>query len=186
MKHLEMDKKQIFVITPHSFIDVITNSSSELFVGNTDKSLEAIKEICVDLLAMHNKINGTCLSFEDVFEEPWIVDESNINDILNTLEGYNNDIPSEWEIEQSLQESTGLKRIYKYSESDEFKEHNEKIMALVKEEYNKQMNEKLPELKKLYMGRIVLASANSNSIPYEMFDYLENIFTNYDCRTHLG
>jgi len=181
MKHLEMDKK-IYIIAPHSFVDVITNSSSELFIGNTDKSIETIKEICVDLLSVYNKINDTSLEFEDVFEEPYIVDENNIDNILHTLQGYCDDIPNEWEIEKSL----GLKRNYSYSKKDEFKEYNQNIIKQVKEEYDKQMAEQLPALKQKYLGNVVLFSANDNSIPCEMFDFLENIFNNYNSRIHLG
>ena len=48
MKHLEMDKKLLFTINVHSFVDVITNSSSELFVesSNSKETLIAlIKEV---------------------------------------------------------------------------------------------------------------------------------------------
>ena len=36
--------KTIFTIDTHSFVDVITNSSTELFVCDTDKSLEMVNE----------------------------------------------------------------------------------------------------------------------------------------------
>ena len=39
----------IFKINFHSFVDVITNSSTELFVIDTDKSLELIKEFLQDI-----------------------------------------------------------------------------------------------------------------------------------------
>jgi hypothetical protein len=38
-------KKEIFIIDIHSFVDVITNSSTELFMLETDKSLELVREI---------------------------------------------------------------------------------------------------------------------------------------------
>lgn len=37
--------KDIFLIKPHSFIDVITNSSTELFVCSWDKTLEMVEEL---------------------------------------------------------------------------------------------------------------------------------------------
>ena len=37
--------KNLLVIPVHSFVDLITNSSSELFVCNGNKSVEAVKEI---------------------------------------------------------------------------------------------------------------------------------------------
>ena len=36
---------RILSLKPHSFIDVITNSSTELFVCNTDKTIKVTKEI---------------------------------------------------------------------------------------------------------------------------------------------
>lgn len=45
---------QVLVISTHSFVDLITNSSSELFVAETQKSLEAVKEILVELVRIHN------------------------------------------------------------------------------------------------------------------------------------
>jgi len=37
--------KNIFLINPHSFIDVITNSSTELFVCSGNKTLEMVEEL---------------------------------------------------------------------------------------------------------------------------------------------
>lgn len=37
--------KQALLINTHSFVDVITNSSTELFVCDTDKTVDAIKDI---------------------------------------------------------------------------------------------------------------------------------------------
>jgi len=49
----EMDKK-IIVIKIHSFVDVITNSSTELFVADTKKSLKQVKEILKELVNHYN------------------------------------------------------------------------------------------------------------------------------------
>ena len=38
-------EKKTFVINPHSIIDVITNSSTEIFVMNGEKTVDAINEI---------------------------------------------------------------------------------------------------------------------------------------------
>jgi hypothetical protein len=42
-------EKEIFKINIHSFVDVITNSSTELFVANTEKSLEQVREIVYEM-----------------------------------------------------------------------------------------------------------------------------------------
>jgi len=56
----------------HSMVDLITNSSTELFVLDTDKSLEVVKDILQEAINLHNKIDGSDLKFEDVFDEPYI------------------------------------------------------------------------------------------------------------------
>ena len=38
-------KKSKFIIPIHSFVDVITNSSTELFIIDKEKGLEMVKEI---------------------------------------------------------------------------------------------------------------------------------------------
>ena len=50
-----------FLINIHSAVDLITNSSSELFVCNTKKSVEAVKEIIAVLAENYNR----CLSLSD-------------------------------------------------------------------------------------------------------------------------
>lgn len=60
-------KKQILVINHHSFVSLITNSSSEIFVCDTKKSIEAIKEILTKLLASHSELSGTQYNYDDVF-----------------------------------------------------------------------------------------------------------------------
>jgi hypothetical protein len=64
--------KVLFVIQVHSLVDVITNSSSELFVLDTDKSLEMVKEILEEATKLDNKANSEEKSFEDVFDNPFI------------------------------------------------------------------------------------------------------------------
>lgn len=64
-----MDK---IIINIHSLVDLITNSSTELFVLDTDKSLKVIKEILQDCIVLHNKASKTNYSFTDIFNEPYI------------------------------------------------------------------------------------------------------------------
>lgn len=59
--------KTLFVIPLHSAVSLITNSSSELFVCNTDKTLETIKEIVKKFLDSHNKLSGSNYTFEGCF-----------------------------------------------------------------------------------------------------------------------
>jgi hypothetical protein len=59
--------KQILVINTHSFVDLITNSSSELFVCNTDKSVDMVESLLRKMLDLHNEIHGTSRHFDDCF-----------------------------------------------------------------------------------------------------------------------
>ena len=56
----------IKIISSHSFVDIITNSSTELFVCNTDKSAEFVTEIIRTLLDAYNKTTGCSLIVEDI------------------------------------------------------------------------------------------------------------------------
>lgn len=64
---VEMDR---IVISIHSMVDLITNSSTELFVLDTDKSLEIVKEILQSAIDLNNKANNLSKSFSDIFDEP--------------------------------------------------------------------------------------------------------------------
>ena len=71
----EMGK--VLVIETHSFIDVITNSSTEIFICDTDKTLDAVNEILHELIDNHNRLAKhsdkiSPLVFENVFQEPYI------------------------------------------------------------------------------------------------------------------
>jgi hypothetical protein len=52
-------KQQLLIITPHSFVDLITNSSTELFVCSTKKSVEMVEELLKKLLLNHNEMLDT-------------------------------------------------------------------------------------------------------------------------------
>lgn len=85
-------EKNIIIINPQSFVDVITNSSSELFICNTEKSISMIKSILKSILDKHNKMKGENHSYEDCFGEISIVDGKNptgeyfIDDMPDTKE----------------------------------------------------------------------------------------------------
>jgi hypothetical protein len=55
-----MNSKELFVINSHSVIDVITNSSTELFVCDTKQKVDIVQEI----LALNPAIYG--------YEQPWL------------------------------------------------------------------------------------------------------------------
>lgn len=69
-------ERKISIIRTHSFVDVITNSSTELFICDTKKELEAIKEILQKIIDGYNMMNDSSYSM-DMFDEPYVffVDE---------------------------------------------------------------------------------------------------------------
>ncbi len=56
------------VINQDSFVGVITNSSSELFVLETEKSLEFVERVIGDLIKVYNKNHGTHYSYKKCFK----------------------------------------------------------------------------------------------------------------------
>lgn len=53
-----------YIINIHSFIDVITNSSTELFVCNTDKTLETIETLVYEMEKQYPNEYGHKLSVD--------------------------------------------------------------------------------------------------------------------------
>lgn len=64
--------KTALQISTHSFVDLITNSSSELFVCDSKKTIETIKEILQTLLDTHNKLLAVNYTFENVFGDIFV------------------------------------------------------------------------------------------------------------------
>jgi hypothetical protein len=67
----------MIIVQPHSFVDIITNSSTELFVCETDKTLELVKGILHDFVTHHNAgvklgLYGYEVRYEQVFKDPYI------------------------------------------------------------------------------------------------------------------
>lgn len=91
------------IISPHSFVDLITNSSSELFICDTTKSIDTVKDIVIELVKITNqkmKLKEceeypVSSVFTDMFREPEICQYNIPNtpeyDELKELMGYNLD-----------------------------------------------------------------------------------------------
>jgi hypothetical protein len=58
----------LFVINTHSFSSLVTNSSSELFICDTQKSVEMVRELLQKLLKNHNELIGQDIyKFDECF-----------------------------------------------------------------------------------------------------------------------
>lgn len=59
--------RKLLVVSTHSFVDLITNSSTELFVCDSKKTLDATKELLATLLKHHDEVSGESHSFDSVY-----------------------------------------------------------------------------------------------------------------------
>lgn len=125
-----MKKNKRIIVNVHSIVDVITNSSTELFVCDTKKSLDQVKEILEKMLDLYNSTleDEHPYSFEDVFCEPYIY----------------------------------TKEIYERKKDDDYWGYD---------------NEET-------IGKIIIMSSSDNSIPFSLFDLIEDVFNAN--RKHLG
>ncbi len=182
-----------FLIKNQSFVDVITNSSSELFVCDTDKSVEFTETLLRKILDLHNEVSNTDYSFEHVFDSVKCVGEE---DIEKFIEDYvigwsvgNNDlnigVPNYYDFSEQMRRKLGWKANIK---TDEERQENNRIWDEVRNAWEelktKWITENLDYLKSIFLGRILICSIDDNSIPYELFNTIEYSF-NAD-RYHLG
>lgn len=122
----------LFLIDTHSFVDVITNSSSELFICDSKKSVIMIKELLQKVLDLYFESTDDSYpyskSFDDIFGRIFIIDRENQRGIVETLRGFDayhnqkligkvavysasdNTIP--WAVQQWIEDVFNAKRIH--------------------------------------------------------------------------
>jgi hypothetical protein len=181
--------KQVGIVNHHSFVDVITNSSTELFIGDLGKTLEFVKELLQDFLDISNKSNATNKSFSSVFDEPYIYTKDIHKEYVESAEKY-----SKRRIDKLTKD---LKKAEKenstnYYESAKFflKELNE-VNDLFDIEGNflyEKYDTNWGFEKDENIGKLIIKGSGDNSIPYELFDLIENtLFERWTGeRFHLG
>lgn len=69
--------KTITILNIHSFVDLITNSSSELFVCDTRKSIDAVKLIIEKIISNYYQEQEQDVPniWGDIFSEPYIINQ---------------------------------------------------------------------------------------------------------------
>ena len=85
--------KQVLHFKPHSTIDVITNSSSELFVCDCGRDINAVEDMLQDMLDLHNKMFDEDRTFNDCFGDIYkIKDEDEARSLIDKVSyfSYNN------------------------------------------------------------------------------------------------
>lgn len=146
----------IFIVKPHSTIDLITNSSSEIFILNKYKSLEFIKEILQDMLNSENELNKkldydteNLKEFSDVFREPIILDTwKKINEFVTAYYVYIDPTTENYSISLKYDDNY-YKNIKKFI--------NKNKIRLMKE----------------YMNVLIIESASDNAISSQIMKNIE-------------
>lgn len=208
------------IIPIQSFSDIITNSSSELFVLNTNNTIQKVKEILNSItsgyqdpiifnLENYNKwkeddsfVSNLENAYFDTIKD-WFTDlddedslfEYRLRAFCNIME-YNslevcyfreNNIPFYIEF-MKFAKTIGLKSInsssiYRENKEEECKEffnQFEKSGNILPSWWNPKEEDTIQGLN----GKVLLLSCDENSIPFESFDFINEILNGYNL--HLG
>ena len=191
--------KQISIINPHSFVDVITNSSTELFVCDTNKSVELVKEILASNSDLYGYNEPFLFSIKEYrknknnypFIDGWFKDADDYNDIKESrLEII--------EYGQNYNQSEYRDRLHKNSIGEDGrwnfelkKLEVEKIYTEIEQQsikpkwWDNAIQNTFPynSIQDLD-GKIIIIGIADNSIPYEQWDWINNTLNAYNI--HLG
>lgn len=208
------------IIPIQSFSDIITNSSSELFVLNTNNTIQKVKEILSSITSGY--IDPIIFNLENY--NKWKEDDSFVSNLENTYFDTVKDWFTDLDDEDSLFEyrlqafcnimeynslevcyfrennipfyiefmkfakTIGLKSISSFSiyrenkeeECKEFFNRFEKSGNILPSWWNPKEEDTIQGLN----GKVLLLSCDENSIPYESFDFINEILNGYNL--HLG
>lgn len=208
------------VIPIQSFSDIITNSSSELFVLNTNNTIQKVKEILSSITSGY--IDPIIFNLENY--NKWKEDDSFVSNLENTYFDTVKDWLTDLDDEDSLFEyrlqafrnimeynslevcyfkesnipfytefmkfakTIGLKSINSFSiyrenkeeECKEFFNQFEKSGNTLPSWWNPKEEDTIQGLN----GKVLLLSRDENSIPFESFDFINEILNGYNL--HLG
>ena len=210
----------LIIIPIQSFSDIITNSSSELFVLNTNNTIQKVKEILNSItsgyqdpiifnLESYNKWkedNSSVSNLESTYfntVEDWLIDLDSEDSLFEyrlqafcSIMEYNslevcyfreNNIPFYTEF-MKFAKTIGLKSINSFSIYREDKEEKCKEFFNQFEKSGNTLpswwNPKEEDTVQGLNGKVLLLSCDENSIPYESFDFINEILNGYNL--HLG
>ena len=209
------------VIPIQSFSDIITNSSSELFVLNTNNTIQKVKEILSSIT--YGYIDPIIFNLEKY--NKWKEDDSFVSNLESTYFDTVRDWFTDLDDEDSLFEyrlqafcnimeynslqvcyfkennilfytefmkfakTIGLKSVERFNiiyrenkkeECKEFFNQFEKSGNILPSWWNPKEEDTVQGLN----GKVLLLSCDENSIPYESFDFINEILNGYNL--HLG
>lgn len=200
-------KKFITSFRIDSIVDVITNSSSEIFVGKTKHSLEFVKQYLQDILDDYNQKNNSAINFSNAFGEIYFITEDNLDEFVKQYVFGWGFIPDGIKVEHytaswkrhdhrevilkdgsKMKESSFYERCRSLSgkEKEDFENNRDHVAEKqAEEEYDNTWKKRnMPALKEGLVGRVCILSESDNTIPYDLFDQIENTFD--ASRQHLG
>jgi len=178
-----MAMKNMFLLPKiHSFIDVITNSSSELFIFKTDKTVDTLKEILKESLDNYNISpnpdngpNPDFESFETAFGNIFIISEKtskeDLSEVIKTLMNYSPNHADDYGLDISTYPEHSADSVI------------DKYDAYYRME-TKWVNDNMKNFLKTCKGMAVIYSQTDNSIPWEVQEFIERTFGGH--RYHLG
>lgn len=167
--------KTLFLVRHQSFIDVITNSSSEIFLCDTKKSLDFVETFLKESLNTYAENGGSPRAYEDVFERVYQIDESNVDEFIE-------DYVIEWGVFPSDLKGIEAPPDY-YSYYRTYRDFETGNAAFEKAKSAWKTNH-YDKTRTALLGMIVIRDCGDNTIPSDMFSIIE--FTLNAERRHLG
>jgi len=188
-------KKTFFFVTPHSLIDTITNSSSEIFVCGTDKSVHFVKRYLKDLIFKKpydpdyaEDFIQKEMTYEQVFGEVYTVTEKNVDELIDCLVMDYGLVVAEIVQEKSFfkintdqlaeipnpPDYFDVTREYRYMYPyADHEEHNKEVEKQRKTAWETARTAYInlygDIIKKAFLGLICIESKGDNSIPYPIW-----------------
>jgi hypothetical protein len=187
-------KKTFLFVTVHSLIDTITNSSSEIFICGTDKSVAFVKRYLKDLLKKpydtdyEEYYTKEEMSYEKVFGKVYTVTEKNVDEVVDYLVLDYGLVVASFakegaEVLKSVPELANVPNPPDYFEIT--KEYRYSYPYVDHEEYNKEIEKQRRMawetartkylnlygdiIKKAFIGLICIESKEDNSIPHPIW-----------------
>lgn len=174
--------RQLVIIEPfHSVIDVITNSSTEIFITDKNQNVETIKEFLDELTELTGKLHGV----GEIYE----LDEHNIYEFVRSNSfylnfGFNASIPDEWNYDSIYFISKGWSKVPYGQRTEEDKAHYQEAYDAFDRDFKAVVEKNMDHLKSEWLGRIIIEGRDDNSIPYSIWEIINDKFNARNI--HLG
>ena len=172
---------QLFIIEkPHSLIDVITNSSTELFITDGTKTVDAIKEILVgfDISGIGKVYEVTDENVLEFFEDYYIYYMDFIKDIPHFMDYY--DMRQEEEKNWDVKWSSNMTE----TDKNKLKGYEKACKRLWQQYKNNYIVTNIAAIKAALVGKIIIEGTEDNSIDWDEVEFIESTFS--AMRFHLG